>query len=279
MARLNQTLLHKVAKRLGKTPQYIREQVSRRASREAVSSDVALIMWARSLGIGVASALNKVPPSVQQQLAVPRVLGPTQAKPQGRRAAGRKGYGGARRPTAPRGKVKRKEKGKDVFISHASQDRALAAAVVGLLRSALNMQADRILCTSLDGYRLPGGRDADEALREAVLSARTLVGIVSPASGRSAYVQAELGGRWVTSKHMIPVTAGGVSPGQVRGPVGRLNALDLSTRGGVLQLISDLGTELQIEPERPAVFAEDVDRVVRESRAARKRGGRRKPPR
>lgn len=61
MARLNQTLLHKVAKRLSKKPQYIREQVSRRASREAVSSDVALIMWARSRGIGVASALNKVP--------------------------------------------------------------------------------------------------------------------------------------------------------------------------------------------------------------------------
>lgn len=164
--------------------------------------------------------------------------------------------------------MKNKEKGEDVFISHASQDRALAAAVVALLRWALNMQADRILCTSLDGYRLPGGRDADEALREAVLSAKTLVGIVSPASGRSAYVQAELGGRWVTRKHMIPVTAGGVSPSQVRGPVGRLNALDLSTRGGVLQLISDLGTELEIEPERPPVFAENVDRVVRESKAA-----------
>jgi len=270
MARLNQTLLHKVAKRLSKDPQRVREQVSRRASREAVSSDVALIMWARDLGIGVASALNKVPPGVQQQLAVPRVLGPTQTKLRAPTATERFHAGGARRRVA-----RRKNKGRDVFISHASQDRALAAAVVALFRSALNMEADRILCTSLDGYRLPGGRDADEALREAVLSARTLVGIISPATGRSAYVQAELGGRWVTRKHMIPVTAGGVSPGQVRGPVGRLNALDLNTRGGVLQLISDLGTELRIEPERPAVFAEDVERVVRASKAAGRHKGRR----
>lgn len=71
MARLDQALLHKISRRLGKTPQYIREQVSRRASREGVVSSAALVMWARDLGIGVASAVNRLPPHVQQQLSVP----------------------------------------------------------------------------------------------------------------------------------------------------------------------------------------------------------------
>ncbi|MFH1679540.1 MAG: hypothetical protein ABIH26_02735, partial [Candidatus Eisenbacteria bacterium] len=76
MARLDQALLSKVAKRLRKEPQYIREQVSRRASREGVASPAALVMWARDLGIGVASAVNRLPAHMQQQLAVPRVVPP-----------------------------------------------------------------------------------------------------------------------------------------------------------------------------------------------------------
>jgi hypothetical protein len=258
MAQLNQTLLHKVAKRLGKTPQYIREQASRRASREGVASPVALVMWARELGIGVASALDKLAPQFQQQLSVPRVAVPTtsrarRAPPAPRRSAARSG---------------RASDGKLVFISHGSEDRRLAGALVDLLRSALNLTADKILCTSVDGYKLQGGRHVDAALRDAVVAAKTLVGIISPTSRESTYVQMELGARWGARKHMIPVTAGGVSPGEVRGPVGQLNALDLSSRAGVLQLIGDLSTELKVESERPEVFDDHVNRVVRASRAS-----------
>jgi hypothetical protein len=271
MARLNQTLLHKVADRLGKTPKYIREQISRRASREGVASPAALVMWARDLGIGVASALEKLPPHVQQQLSMPRVVAPRPL-----RAASRKPGAARPRRTARGRRPARGSKGKAIFISHASEDRKLAATLVELLRSAFNMEADKILCTSVDGYRLPAGSDTDEALRSAVLACKTLVGIVSPASRKSTYVLNELGARWVTRKHLVPVTAGGIAPGELGGPVGRLNALDLSSRPSVQQLIGDLGTQLKVEPERPEVFEEHVGRVVRASKAAgrRKRRGR-----
>ena len=153
-----------------------------------------------------------------------------------------------------------------IFVSHASEDKQLAAVLVDLLRSALNLTSEKILCTSVDGYRLPGGADAEKALREAVLASRTLVGIISPASRKSTYVQMELGARWGAGKHMIPVTAGGVRPGDVRGPVGKLNALDLRSRAGVQQLIGDLATELKVDAERPEVFDTQVDRVVKASK-------------
>jgi hypothetical protein len=264
MARLNQTLLQKVAARLGKTPQYIREQVSRRASREGVASPAALVMWARDLGIGVASALEKLPPHVQQQLSMPRVVAPRPVRVVPRKS-------GAARPRNRAGgrRLARGETGKEIFISHAGNDKKLASALVELLRSAFNMKADRFLCTTVDGYRLPAGSDTDEALRKAVLACKTLVGIVSPASRKSAYVLMELGARWGTRKHLVPVTAGGVAPGELAGPVGNLNALNLSSRPNVLQLIGDLATELKIETERAEVFDRYVDRVVRESKAAR----------
>jgi hypothetical protein len=155
MAQLNQALLHKVAEKLGKTPQYIREQVARRASREAVVSDVALIMWARELGIGIASALRKATPTVQQQLSVARAAAPP---PRTRRRAA------AAAPRRPR-RRRTRAAAPLVFISHSSADRRLARALVELLRSALNLPADRVVCTSVDGYRLPAGADTDEARR------------------------------------------------------------------------------------------------------------------
>jgi hypothetical protein len=262
MARLNQTLLHKIATRLGKTPQYIREQVSRRASREAVASPAALVMWARDLGIGVASAVDKLPAPLQQQLSVPRVVA---ARPARRTAPMARGV---RARTSGRRRPARDAAAKWVMVSHAGEDKKLAAALVELLRLALNIPADKILCTSVNGYRLPAGRDTDEDLRDAIHTSKTLVGIVSPSSRKSTYVSNELGARWLTRKHLVPVTAGGVAPGELRGPVGQLNALDLSSRPNVLQLIGDLGTALRIEPERGEVFDDHIDRVVRASKAA-----------
>ena len=268
MAQLNQTLLHKVAKRLGKTPQYIREQVARRASREAVASPVALVMWARDLGIGVASALDKLEPLAQQQLSVPRVVPARRApRPTGRPGRGETGRTGRQgRPSA-----RHSAGGRAIFISHAAKDRALAGALAELLRSALTLEAREILCTSVEGYRLAGGSNTDRALRREILGAKTLVGIITPASGRSAYVQAELGGRWVTDKHMIPVTARGVRPGDVRGPAGGLNALDLRSRASVHQLVGDVGTVLGKQSEPAHVFQDKVDGVVREAKSRGRR--------
>jgi hypothetical protein len=263
MARLNQALLQKIARRLNKTPQYIREQVSRRASREGVVSPAALVMWARDLGIGVASAVDKLPPSVQQQLIVPRVVAPI-ARPAPRRARGTSRRSQRRRANAQlTGGPNRMW----VFISHASEDKELAEALVELLRSALDIPAEKILCTSVDGYRLRAGTDTDEALRMAVLQSKTLVGIISPASQKSSYVLFELGARWGTSKHLIPLTARGVSPSDLEGPLAGKNALDCSRRPGVQQLIGDLGTELEMEAERPEVFDNHLARVVRAAKA------------
>lgn len=150
----------------------------------------------------------------------------------------------------------------DVFISHSSQDQALAERIVDLLRSALNLRADSIRCTSVDGYRLPVGADSEEQLREEALGAKAFVGILSSMSLGSAYVLFELGARWGVGKHLAPLLAPGMTAHALRGPVAGLNAMSCESVAQLHQLVQDLGKLLGIQPEAPQVYQAKIDAVV-----------------
>jgi hypothetical protein len=150
----------------------------------------------------------------------------------------------------------------NVFISHSSEDQALAGRVVDLLRSALNLRADGIRCTSVDGYRLPVGADSDEQLREEILGARSFVGILSTFSLASAYVLFELGARWGVRKHLAPLLAPGMTAHALRGPIAGLNALSCESAAQLHQLVQDLGNILGIQPEPPQAYQAKVDAVM-----------------
>lgn len=66
--RLDPGLLEKMAGKSGKSTKYLREQISRRSSRQGISSTAAQLVWAQGLGIGIANALNKVPVEVRQEV-------------------------------------------------------------------------------------------------------------------------------------------------------------------------------------------------------------------
>jgi len=66
--RLDQELLGKLARKTGKKKQYVREQISRRATRRGISSQAAQILWAQEYGIGAGRFLRSLPPHIQQQV-------------------------------------------------------------------------------------------------------------------------------------------------------------------------------------------------------------------
>jgi hypothetical protein len=149
-----------------------------------------------------------------------------------------------------------------VFISHSSQDFQLAAQLVDLLRSALNLRADTVRCTSVDGYRLPAGADSDEQLRDEALNSIVFIGILSPFSMGSAYVLFELGARWGAKKPIIPLLAPGMGPQALRGPLVGLNAISGDNAAQLHQLVADVSRTLDIEPEGAAVYQRHVDAII-----------------
>lgn len=149
-----------------------------------------------------------------------------------------------------------------VFISHSSQDASLAGQLVDLLRSALNLRADRVRCTSVDGYRLPAGADSDEQLRDEALDSPVFIGILSPFSIASAYVLFELGARWGAKKPIIPLLAPGMGPQALRGPLVGLNAISCDSTAQLHQLVSDVSSMLGMEAEAAAVYQRHVDAIV-----------------
>lgn len=69
LSRLSPELLRAMEQKYpGKPLRYLREQISRRASRQGVSSYSAQILWARELGIGVTRALARATPEVREEV-------------------------------------------------------------------------------------------------------------------------------------------------------------------------------------------------------------------
>lgn len=68
MSRLDKTLVNKISKKIDKNEQYVREQISKRARRETISSEVALVRWAKEIGVPTSTYVRKLPPIQQSQI-------------------------------------------------------------------------------------------------------------------------------------------------------------------------------------------------------------------
>jgi hypothetical protein len=157
-----------------------------------------------------------------------------------------------------------------VFISHSAKDEVIAKALVELLRAALNIPADKIRCTSVNGYRLPAGASVNDQLRLEVHESAAFIALITPSSMESPYVLFELGARWGAGLHLVPLLGAGADSSYMRGPLSTLNALNCEDSGQVHQLVDDLATLLLITTKTaPAAFQMHSDQLVQASKSVR----------
>lgn len=150
----------------------------------------------------------------------------------------------------------------EIFISHSSADREIAAKLITLLRSALNVPAQKIRCTSVDGFRLPAGMPIEEQLRTEIYNSNLFIAIITMASMKSVYVLFELGARWGTQKPLIPILARGAHAKVLAGPLSTLNALRCDEPAQLHQLIEDISRTLGRTKESAAAYHKCIVELV-----------------
>lgn len=168
---------------------------------------------------------------------------------------------GHRRPSSSKVRPARPEP-IEVFISHSSADALLIAAIIDLLRCAMSIQAKEIRCTSLDGYRLPGGADIQAQIRREVSACKVLLAVCSSHSMSSTYVAFELGARWHAKRPFIPLLAPDFSVAGTRGPLTHFHALQLDSSAQLLQLVDEVGRHLRRPVEELTAYSGKIEQTL-----------------
>jgi hypothetical protein len=156
----------------------------------------------------------------------------------------------------------------DLFISHSSKNKNLAKALIEFLREALAIPHERLRCTSVDGYKLSGGAKTEGELRKEIQSARCFIALITPESLISQFVLFELGARWGSDEHLVPILAGGIDADALRPPLSNLNALNSASKSDMEQLVHDLARVLKNKPHLPAVYEGSLKDLLKQKHAA-----------
>lgn len=165
-------------------------------------------------------------------------------------------------PAKPRATKSAKRKGIRVFISHSSKNVEVAKQLIQLMRSALNLKVEDIRCTSVDGYRLPGGTTTDAQLQIEIYECDLLVGLVSSDSMSSHYTLFELGARWGAKGAMLPLLIDKKGPEILKGPLSGVNALNAYEEAQLMQFVGDAGAVLKIKPEQTSSYHVHIKSLI-----------------
>lgn len=149
----------------------------------------------------------------------------------------------------------------EVFISHSSKDSKVVGALTQLLKDSLNIPADDIRCTSLEGYGLSAGARTDEQLRKEVVESRSFIALITDTSYKSTYVLLEIGARWGTGLNLIPLLASGTPPDLLGSPLKGYHALSLDKKADIYTLVDSLAEMLNRKPNGVAAYERQVSKL------------------
>ncbi len=154
-----------------------------------------------------------------------------------------------------------------IFISHSSEDVAVAEALADLLRNALHLPATEIRCSSVLAYALPYAAETAKALKAEVIEAPVFIGIITPSSVESSWVLFELGARWGRDRYLVPLLAGGALYDMLPPPIRNLNAAICKSEDAIIKLIEEVGKTLQRPNPSLATYRKYVTNLITEDAA------------
>ena len=149
-----------------------------------------------------------------------------------------------------------------IFISHSSEDSDLAKAVINLIRSALGISAEKIRCTSVNGYKLRVGANTEEHLRKEIFETDILIALITQDSYKSTFAMFEMGARWGAKRPILPLLGPEIEPSSLTPPLSNIHALKSNDRQELHQFLSDLENYLEYEKNDPQVYTNEIDKII-----------------
>ncbi|MCZ4433172.1 toll/interleukin-1 receptor domain-containing protein [Agrobacterium sp. SOY23] len=105
---------------------------------------------------------------------------------------------------------------KSVFVSHATKDVPLVAALVDLIEDGLGVPENEIFCSSLPGFGIPAGENFVSYMREQIFQPKVVVLVLSRNYFASHFCLSELGAAWVKGHKIFPVLVDPISYADVK---------------------------------------------------------------
>lgn len=152
-----------------------------------------------------------------------------------------------------------------IFISHSSKNLEVGDAILRLLKDAFGLRASELRYTSHPAYGLSGGADPGTTLRQEVVAAKLVIGLITTESVESQYVLFELGARWGAEKPLIPLLASGSQSSQLPKPLSA-HALTCDNEDSLLRFIKDCGAIIERQADDPSAYMQSLRAVVAASK-------------
>ena len=150
-----------------------------------------------------------------------------------------------------------------VFISHSSADLEIAKALIELLRDAMPaLIPAAIRCTSVPGYKLQGGANTDNQLREEMRDAPIFLGVLTKQSLASTYVLFELGARWGAQSQFTPLLAAGLLTSDLKPPLAGLHAQSCESETDLHQMLYEIAELLKLALSGAHVYNGRLKKLV-----------------
>lgn len=153
-----------------------------------------------------------------------------------------------------------------IFISHSHADAAIAEAFAELFQSAFNLACNAIRCSSVPRYSLQFGVDVPRQIRDEVLLASVVIGIVTENSRESAWVLFELGARWGASASLIPVLGPTGDAELLPPPIRHANAVICSYEN-VIKLTEEVAVLLAEPMPRTSTYTQHINAILKAAQA------------
>lgn len=153
---------------------------------------------------------------------------------------------------------------RDIFISHAAKDKALADALVDLLQLGLNVSTVNIFCSSLEGMGIPSGADFIGYIKDQIQSPKVVVALITPNYLASQFCLSELGATWAMSHRMFPLMVPSLAYKDVKGVLAGTQLTKINRQEDLSDLRDNLIEILSLEGGRSSRWEKKRDKFLQE---------------